>query len=140
MAHEEKVLPDDPQPSDPAPPPRPAGVPDRDRRILDALGDPVAVSILSALSKGERDGHALVVDTHLPQSSIYRKLHDLQDGGLVYVRRLAFTREGRKVELYSSRIRQISVEFVDGITRVRIRAREDSADRISELWARVRGK
>jgi len=126
--------------SGPTPAGRPPGLLERDRRLLEALGDPVALSILSALSRGERDGHALVVETDLPQSSIYRKLRDLQDGGLVHVDRLAFTPEGRKVELFSSRIRQVLVEFSNGLTRVRVRPLEDSADRIRDLWAQVRAK
>ena len=113
---------------------------ERDRRLLEALGDPVALRILSALSRGERVGHDLVVETNLPQSSIYRKLRDLQQGGLVYVTRLAFTSEGRKVEVFASRIRAVSVEFSGGLARVRVRPREDSADRIGDLWSQVRAR
>jgi DNA-binding transcriptional ArsR family regulator len=116
----------------------PTGRPDRDRRVLDALGDPVAVGILAALSRGERDGHGLVVATDLPQSSIYRKLRDLQDSDLVRVRRLAFTPEGRKVEVFASRVREVQVEFANGRTLVRVRQREDPADRIGEMWTQVR--
>ncbi|MGI0071400.1 MAG: hypothetical protein ACRECT_04950 [Thermoplasmata archaeon] len=50
----------------------------------------------------------------------------------------AFTSEGRTVELFSSRIRQVCVEFADGLARVRVRPREDAADRITDLWAQVR--
>jgi DNA-binding transcriptional ArsR family regulator len=108
------------------------------RRVVSALGDPVALAILSSLSAGDRDGHALVVQTNLPQSSIYRKLHELQEWGLVRVRRLAFTAEGRKVEVFTSRIRGVDVEFDNGRVRVRVREREDSADRIQDLWSQVR--
>ncbi len=95
-------------------------------------------AILAALSRGERDGHRLVVDTDLPQSSIYRKLHDLEGAGLVRVSRLAFTPEGRKVEVYVSRVRAVEVEFADGRAIVRAREREDSSDRLRALWGQVR--
>jgi DNA-binding transcriptional ArsR family regulator len=130
----------DTPPADELPPAAstPLGLTDRDRRVLAALGDSVALAILASLSRGERDGHGLVVETDLPQSSIYRKLRELQDGSLVEVRRLAFTREGRKVEVFSSRLREVNVEFANGRTRVRLRTREDSSDRIRDLWAEVR--
>jgi DNA-binding transcriptional ArsR family regulator len=124
--------------SPPGPPPGDPIVREEDRRVLDALGDPVAVGILATLSGGERDGHGLVVATNLPQSSVYRKLHDLQKGGLVRVQRLAFTAEGRKVEVFSSRIREVYVRFENGRIEVRVRQREDAADRIRDLWSQVR--
>jgi DNA-binding transcriptional ArsR family regulator len=124
----------------PPPAPTPSSMAERDRRLLEALGDSVAVSILEALSRGERNGHDLVVETDLPQSSVYRKLRDLQEGGFVFVNRLAFTPERRKVEMFSSRIREVRVEFAAGRTLVRVRPREDSSDRIGDLWAQVRGK
>ncbi|HKS59144.1 MAG TPA: hypothetical protein VJS68_00005 [Thermoplasmata archaeon] len=129
-------------PSAPAPPfpgsPPNSRVSDAERSLLAALGDPVSVSLLSALSHGEKDGHTLVVETQLPQSSVYRKLRDLQAQGLIEVSRLAFTKEGRKVEVFRTRIHGVSVEFVDGRAFVRVRAREDASDRIRELWQRVR--
>ncbi len=112
---------------------------DRDRRLLEALGDPVARAILAALSEAERDGHGLVLATGLPQSSVYRKLRELEESDLVRVVRLAFTTEGRKVDVFATAIRQISVEFAGGRTLLRVRATSDSSDRLHELWERVRG-
>lgn len=118
--------------------PYPIEISREDRRMLAAIGDPVALAILSALGIGERDGHSLVVETGLPQSSIYRKLRELQDGHLVYVCRLAFTRDGHKVELFRSRLREVHVDFGGSHPRVRAVVREDSADRIQGLWTEVR--
>jgi DNA-binding transcriptional ArsR family regulator len=118
---------------------RPAASPSKEERLLlAALGDPVSVAILAALSHGERDGHSLVVETNLAQSSVYRKLHELQEQRLIEVGRLAFTREGRKVEVFRSRIHAVAVEFEDGRAVVRVRAREDASDRLRDLWQRVR--
>jgi DNA-binding transcriptional ArsR family regulator len=119
-------------PGNPAPP---ADV----QRTLGALGDPVAVKLLSVLSRGERSGHDLVIESGLPQSSVYRKLRELQDAALVIVPRLAFTPEGRKVELFRTQVREVRVEFVRGRVRVTVLRREDSADRIHDLWRQVRG-
>ena len=122
----------------PAPTPATPGPPKGAQRTLAALGDPVATALLSVLSRSDRSGHDLVVDTGLPQSSIYRKLRELQEAGLVDVPRLAFTPEGRKVEVFRIRVREVRVEFSRGQVRVRVLRREDSADRIHDLWSQVR--
>ena len=109
-----------------------------ERRVLAALGDPVSLAILSALNGGERDGHSLVVQTGLPQSSIYRKLRELEEERLVYVSRLAITQDGHKVELFRSRLREIHVEFAPSPARVRVVVQEDAADRIHGMWSEVR--
>ncbi|MGB6442316.1 MAG: hypothetical protein WBF81_03375 [Thermoplasmata archaeon] len=116
----------------------PPGFREDERHVLAAIGDPVAFAILSALSSGERDGHSLVVTTHLPQSSIYRKLRELEGEHLVYVSRLAITRDGHKVELFRSRLKEIHLEFIQGQPRVRVVVREDAADRIQGMWTEVR--
>lgn len=95
------------------------------------------MNVLARLSLGERDVHGLVVETGLPQSSVYRKLRELSEHGLVYVNRLAFTREGRKVELFRSRLREVRVRLLDGQARVDVVLRQDAADRIGEMWQSV---
>lgn len=124
-----------------APVPAPApSLGESQQRLLDALGDPVSLRILAALSGGDLDGHHLVVSTDLPQSSVYRKLRDLEANALIEVARLAFTPEGRKVEVFRSRIREVRIEFILGRVRVQVRRREDSADRLQELWSQVRAR
>jgi DNA-binding transcriptional ArsR family regulator len=107
------------------------------RDLLSAIGDPVALEILAALSAGDRDVHALVVQTGLPQSSLYRKVRELTANGLVTVPRLAFTKDGRKVELFRSRLRAVRVLFGSGRYRVEVRFSEDSSDRLVEMWDTV---
>lgn len=109
-----------------------------DRRILAALGDPVSLRVLAALSRGERDVHSLVVETGLPQSSVYRKLRELADSGIACVPRYAFTREGRKVEVFRIRVGEVRVVLADGTVRVTVILRQDAADRIDDLWQDVR--
>ncbi|HTW54927.1 MAG TPA: hypothetical protein VMG36_00535 [Thermoplasmata archaeon] len=130
----------EPTPADTPPTPTPPHyrTTESERQLLAALGDPVSVAILAVLSHGERDGHSLVVETNLAQSSVYRKLRELEEQKLIEVGRLAFTREGRKVEVFRSRIHAVAVEFEDGRALVRVRGREDASDRLRDLWQRVR--
>jgi len=109
-----------------------------DRRVLSALGDAAALEILVALSAGERDVHSLVLQTGLPQSSVYRKLRELADGDVVSIGRFAFTPEGRKVELFRSRVREVRIGFAAGRLRVAVLRPEDGPDRIQQMWDDVR--
>lgn len=112
--------------------------PSTEERILSALGDPVARAILQALGRGERDVHALVLETGRPQSSVYRKLKELYADGLVYVPRYAFTAEGHKVEVFRGRLREIHVHLTRDRLRVEVVPGEDSADRLGAMWQSVR--
>lgn len=115
-----------------------APVPVSERGILEALGDPVSLRVLAALSRGERDVHSIVVETGLPQSSVYRKLHELTERGIAFIPRFAFTPEGRKVELFRARVKDVRVAFADGQARVSVTTRQDASERIDDLWQDVR--
>ncbi|MCI4329232.1 MAG: helix-turn-helix domain-containing protein, partial [Thermoplasmata archaeon] len=120
------------------PGPATPGVNASGRDILKALGDPVSLGVLAALSRNGRDVHSVVLETGLPQSSVYRKLHELTSLGLVGVDRFAFTSEGRKVELFGLRMRAIYVEVARGQVRVEVVSRRDSSDNVHAMWDEVR--
>ena len=106
--------------------------------ILETLGDPTARRILLELNRAEQDAHQLVLRTGLPQSSVYRKLKDLTDLGIVRIARFAFTADGKKVEVYRSRLQEVRV-LLSGVTlRVEVVLRSDGAERLGEMWRAVR--
>lgn len=111
---------------------------EREQRALAAIGDSVARGLLGALSRGDRDVHTLVIETGLPQSSIYRKLKELTADQLVEIPRLAFTKDGRKVELFRLRLREVKVLFDGGRVRVDVVPRRDASDRLDSMWETVR--
>ncbi len=121
-----------------AAPSGPVRVSAQDQKVLTALGDPTTLRLLVALSRGERDVHELVLETGLPQSSVYRKIHELVDSGLALVSRLAFTPEGRKVEVFASRLKEVRILMDQGVLRVEVSVREDLSDRLKQMWDSVR--
>ncbi|MCI4363077.1 MAG: hypothetical protein L3K13_02060 [Thermoplasmata archaeon] len=104
-----------------------------------ALGDPPSRQILLELVAREQDVHSLVIRTGLPQSSVYRKLKELEANELVRVSRYAFTEEGRKVEVYRSRLREVRIELRSGGLKVEVIPAEDSAYRLGRMWEQLRG-
>ncbi|MCI4334361.1 MAG: helix-turn-helix domain-containing protein [Thermoplasmata archaeon] len=118
--------------------PVPAATAARDRELLRAFGDPIALGVLAALSRGELDAHAVVLETGLPQSSVYRKLRELASQGLVGVSRFAFTPEGRKVELFVLQVRGMYVWLEGGAAQVHPVFRRDSSHNLDAMWTEVR--
>lgn len=77
--------------------------------------------------------------TGLPQSSVYRKLKELGNLGFVRVSRFAFTPDGKKVEVYRSRIQEVRIHLSGAELRVEVRYVTDAAERLGEMWRAVRG-
>jgi DNA-binding transcriptional ArsR family regulator len=117
----------------PAPPPK-----DRKERILDALGDSASRGILLMISQAPRSAQDLLAAERIPQSTLYRKLHDLQDLGLVGIQRTAITPEGKRVDLYRSLLEELRVEMQGAELRIQARFRDLSAERLKEMWRDVR--
>ena len=123
----------------PTPPPAPPAPPrDRKERILDALGDSASRGILLMISDAPRSAQDLLTANRIPQSTLYRKLHELQDLGLIGVQRTAITPEGKRVDLYRSLLEELRVEMLGRELRIQARFRDLSAERLKEMWRDVR--
>ncbi len=116
--------------SDPLPPP----ARDRRERILDALGDPAARGILLMLSEAPHSAQEILVTNRIPQSTLYRKIHDLQDLGLIGIQRTAITPEGKRVDLYRSLLEELKVDLQGRELRIQARFRDLSAERLKQMW------
>jgi DNA-binding HxlR family transcriptional regulator len=125
--------------ADPVPAPTPPLPPrDRKERILDALGDAASRGILLMISDAPRSAQDLLTANRIPQSTLYRKLHELQDLGLIGVQRTAITPEGKRVDLYRSLLEELRVEMLGRELRIQARFRDLSAERLKEMWRDVR--
>jgi DNA-binding transcriptional ArsR family regulator len=119
-----------PTPSDAPPPP----ARDRKERILDALGDPAARGILLMLSDAPHSAQYILAENRIPQSTLYRKIHELQDLGLIGIQRTAITPEGKRVDLYRSLLEELKVDLQGRELRIQARFRDLSAERLKQMW------
>ena len=85
-----------------------------------------------------RSAQDLLTTNHIPQSTLYRKLHELQDLGLIGIQRTAITPEGKRVDLYRSLLEELRVEMLGQQLRIQARFRDLSAERLKEMWRDVR--
>jgi DNA-binding transcriptional ArsR family regulator len=107
---------------------------DRRERILDALGDPAARGILLMLNDSPRSAQDILAANRIPQSTLYRKIHELQELGLIGVQRTAITPEGKRVDLYRSLLEELKVDLQGAQLRIQARFRDLSAERLKEMW------
>jgi DNA-binding HxlR family transcriptional regulator len=122
-------------PADGSPSPRP---PDRKERILEALGDRWSREILLLLNDAPRSAQDIQASNRIPQSTLYRKLHELSEIGLVGVQRSVISADGKRVELYRSLLDELKVEMRGARLRVDVRFRDLAAERLKEMWRDVR--
>ena len=125
---------------DDAPPATPPTHAERRERILDALGEPAGRGILLMLNDAPRSAQELLTTSGIPQSTLYRKLHDLQELGLVGVQRTAITSDGKRVDLYRSLLEELKVDLAGGGLRIQVRFRDLAAERLKQMWHRVQGE
>jgi DNA-binding HxlR family transcriptional regulator len=110
----------------------------RKERILEALGDRWAREILLMLSEGPRSAQEIQTLNRMPQSTLYRKIHELSEIGLVGVQRSVISPDGKRVELYRSLLEELTVEMRGTRLRIDVRFRDLSAERLKEMWRTVR--
>jgi DNA-binding transcriptional ArsR family regulator len=106
----------------------------RKERILDALGDPAAREILLMLNDAPMSAQELLAGNRIPQSTLYRKLHELQEIGLVGVQRTAITSEGKRVDLYRSLLERLAVEMYGRTLRIDVKYRDLASERLQTMW------
>jgi DNA-binding HxlR family transcriptional regulator len=111
---------------------------DRKERILEALGDRWAREILLLLSDGPRSAQEIQSSNRMPQSTLYRKLHELSEIGLIGIQRSVISPDGKRVELYRSLLEELTVEMRGTRLTIDVRFRDLSSERLKELWQSVR--
>lgn len=111
---------------------------DRKERILEALGDRWAREILLLLSDGPRSAQEIQATNRMPQSTLYRKLHELSEIGLIGIQRSVISPDGKRVELYRSLLEELTVEMRGTRLTIDVRFRDLPSERLKELWQIVR--
>ncbi|MFQ5552524.1 MAG: ArsR/SmtB family transcription factor [Thermoplasmata archaeon] len=90
----------------------------KDRRLqnalLHALADEQSRRILTATSSRPRSAMDLIREEELPSSSAYRRIHDLEEDGLLGVARTVLTADGKKYQMYKAAFREVNVSFQGG--------------------------
>lgn len=90
------------------------------------------------LNESPRSAQEIQALNRIPQSTLYRKLHELGEIGLVGVQRSVISSDGKRVELYRSLLDELKVEMRGARLRIDVRFRDLAAERLKEMWRDVR--
>ena len=84
---------------------------DINQKILEALADSQARSILFSIIKEGKTALELSEKYRIPLSSVYKKISDLEDLALVRVDKWILSDNGKKFKVYKSRISQAEISI-----------------------------
>jgi predicted transcriptional regulator len=107
-------------------------------RILELIGDDYSRRIIMATIERAKSAAEISRETELPLSSTYRKIHDLQDAGLIAVERILLTPDGKKQELYRSTVRELAIRLQPHALELSLIPNEDVVDKFARMISYMR--
>lgn len=110
----------------------------QEEAILAALGDGPSRRLLQLVNDEPRAVQDLLAASGLPQASIYRKLRELQDAGLVGIQRSVLAADGHRTDLFRSLLVRAEVRFYGSAIEVVAAFRDLASERLGEMWGKVR--
>ncbi|MGQ0536632.1 MAG: winged helix-turn-helix domain-containing protein [Methanobacteriota archaeon] len=106
--------------------------------VVAALSDAYARRVLAVCVKKAKAVKDVSHETGMPLPTTYRHVNDLVEKGLLVVERSALTEDGKRYELYRSRIRYARLELDASGERVVWEPNEPVEDRLARMWLDLR--
>jgi predicted transcriptional regulator len=89
-----------------------------EQNLLKVIGDEYARSILLSMTEEPKSAIDIAREKKIPISSIYRKIHWLENAHMIKVKGFVITGDGKKYHRYQSRIKTIQVSLVRNAIQV----------------------
>ncbi len=105
--------------------------------VLDCLGDEYSVRILSALTDDEMSAKGISEELDIPIATVYRRIDDLDETGLIEFEGKALTQEDKRVKVYRSYIDELRVFFEPDEPQVEMKRYSEAQRSIDEAWKRI---
>ena len=107
------------------------------QRILTALADEYSRQILSATADRPISALQLSRDFNIPITTLYRRIQDLMDAGLIAPVKSARTVDGKWYDLYRSLLLRIDISFEYGEIRVNAKLNDHISDKFTRMWTDI---
>ncbi|HWH07745.1 MAG TPA: helix-turn-helix domain-containing protein [Candidatus Thermoplasmatota archaeon] len=108
--------------------------------MAEALADPYARRVMAVCVRKARAVKEVSHETGLPLPTTYRQVNKLVELGLMVVERSALTPDGKKYDLYRSRVRAARIEMDAAGERVSWEPNEAVEERLAGLWDSLRSQ
>lgn len=108
-------------------------------KVAESLADPYARRVLAVCVRQARPVKDIAHETGLPLPTAYRHVNRLEEAGLLVVERSAMTPDGKRYELYRSRVKSARIEMDPSGERVTWEPNEATEERLANMWDSLRG-
>ncbi|MGA2628137.1 MAG: ArsR/SmtB family transcription factor [Candidatus Bathyarchaeia archaeon] len=107
------------------------------QRILAAMADEYSRKILTATIQEPISALELSKKYEIPITTVYRRIDELVEAGLLAAVKSGRTTDGKWYDLYRSLLRRIDVSFESGDVRIEISVNEHVSDRFTRMWTSI---
>ncbi|WP_396610656.1 HTH domain-containing protein [Haloferax sp. S1W] len=112
---------------------------DDESALFDLLADEYARTILVATSRRAMSAKTLSEQYGMSLATVYRRVERLQAFGFLIEQTEIDALGGHHHSVYEANLDHIDIDLLDGELAIRVRLREDAADRLARLWREIRG-
>jgi predicted transcriptional regulator len=104
------------------------------QRILSAMADQYSRKILTATVAEPVSALDLSKTYQIPITTVYRRIEELVEAGLIAAVKSGRTTDGKWYDLYRSLLRRIDVSFENGDVKIEVVVNEHVADKFTRMW------
>ena len=114
---------------------------DRKDAVLQAMGSETMRKILLSTMYEAKSIERISIDTGLPLSTCYRRVHELVGSRLLRVERIIITSAGKKYEIFRSQIKDAILNFSAGEISVEVTfVPREPEQKLPTIWNTTRGE
>lgn len=107
--------------------------------VAEALAEPYARRVLAVCVKRAQAVKDIAHAAELALPTAYRHVNRLLERGLIVIERSAITPDGKKYDLYRSRVKSARIEMDGSGERVTWELNEATEERLASMWDSLRG-
>ncbi len=108
------------------------------KAILQAMADDCSLAILRSTTEKPCSAMEIIHAGTLPPSSVYRRISEFVNVGLLAVDKMVITKDGKKFSLYRSTIRDVRAEYKAGEIELSVSFNEDVVSKLTRLWSSMK--
>jgi len=107
------------------------------QRILSAMADEYSRKILTATIEDSMSALELSKKYEIPITTVYRRIEELVEAGLLAAVKSGRTTDGKWYDLYRSLLKRIDVSFEKGDVRIEVMVNEHVSDKFTRMWTSI---
>lgn len=108
--------------------------------VARALAETSSRRVLASCVRSPTPVKEIAAATGIPLATVYRQVHRLMELGVLVVERSAMTADGKKYDMYRSRVKEAHLDLADAHEGVRWEPNDVIEQRLVGVWDAFRGE